>query len=246
MNHLPVWKPLRKPGEISETRLINAILDGTFPINSLLPGERDLAALLGVTRPTLREAMQRLERDGWLDIRHGKPTRVRDFWREGKLGVSITMAQQQASLPADYVVNLLSVRVLLAPDYVSSAVEKKSAAVLEALEQTRSLTEDALEFTRFDWQLHWLLTIHSGNPFYTHFINSVQPLYDLLGEKYFRFPQTRAHSRSFYDQLKLTAEKGEGMAAEALTKRVMRESRDLWLQLVSEGDRILNVEKRLA
>ena len=61
------WQPPQKPGEITEARLINAILDGTFPVNSSLPGERELAELLGVTRPTLREAMQRMERDGLVE-----------------------------------------------------------------------------------------------------------------------------------------------------------------------------------
>ncbi len=232
MNSLQ-WQPPRKPGEISETRLINAILDGTFPVNSLLPGERELAALLGITRPTLREAMQRLERDGWLQIRHGKPTRVRDYWREGKLGVSIAMARQGARLPNDYVVNLLSVRVLLAPDYARSAIEQNPQAVLAGLARPPAQDEDAESFTRFDWQLHWLLTVHSGNPFYTHFINSVQPLYELLGGKYFSFRQTRIHSHGFYSQLMSCARHADSPAAETLTRKIMEESRALWLQLVS-------------
>ena len=38
-----------------------------------LPSERDLADKIGVTRTTLREVLQRLARDGWLTIQHGKP-----------------------------------------------------------------------------------------------------------------------------------------------------------------------------
>ena len=49
--------------------------------------ERELAGQLGVTRPTLREALQRMARDGWIKIQHGRSTRVRNFWREGNLGV---------------------------------------------------------------------------------------------------------------------------------------------------------------
>ncbi|VEI44878.1 fatty acid metabolism regulator [Actinobacillus equuli] len=33
-----------------------------------------------MTRTTLREVLQRLARDGWLHIQHGKPTRVNDVW----------------------------------------------------------------------------------------------------------------------------------------------------------------------
>ncbi|MFZ3080168.1 MAG: GntR family transcriptional regulator, partial [Bellilinea sp.] len=60
------WELPQKPAEISESRLIDAILTGKFPIDTNLPAERELAVSLGVTRPTLRETLQRLARDGWL------------------------------------------------------------------------------------------------------------------------------------------------------------------------------------
>jgi len=61
------WDTPMKPAELAENRLVEAILEGTFPINSSLPAERELAEMLGVTRPTLREVLQRLSRDGWLE-----------------------------------------------------------------------------------------------------------------------------------------------------------------------------------
>ena len=111
------WKALQRPAELAENRLINAIVDGEFPINSTLPPERELAQRLGVTRPTLREALQRLARDGWIEIHHGKSTRVRDYWHEGNLAVLGTIARHQDHLPPDFVPNLLQVRELLAPAY---------------------------------------------------------------------------------------------------------------------------------
>ena len=74
------WELPLRPAERVENRLIQAIVGGEFPINSTLPPERELARRLGVTRPTLREALQRLARDGWIEIHHGKSTRVRDYW----------------------------------------------------------------------------------------------------------------------------------------------------------------------
>ena len=233
-NKIKPWQPIARPGEVSEARLIRAILDGTFPINSTLPGERDLAQLLGITRPTLREAMQRMERDGWLEIRHGKPTRVRDFWTEGNFGVSIALARNQNPLPADYAANLLAVRVLLCPTYTRQAVEQDAKAIVEYLNGADTLTEDANAIAEYDWRLHWLLTVHSGNPFFTHFINSVRGLYDLLGPRYFSFPQTRAHSRAFYSQLKSLAQESDAEAAGKLAERVMAESRALWIDLAGK------------
>jgi len=227
------WQPPLKPGEITESRLIRAILDGTFPINSNLPAERDLAALLGVTRPTLREVMQRLERDGWLEIRHGKPTRVRDFWQEGGLGVSIALAQYQAPLPDDFVVNLLTVRTLLAPTYTSLAINNSPQAIAAFLDTSSQLDDQPKSYADFDWQLHWLLTIHSGNTFFTHFVNSVRRLYEIMGIPYFSHAETRQHSRGFYDELGKLALSGDSPAAGSLAGRVMAESCELWTRLAS-------------
>lgn len=238
MNQLPDWKPLEKPGEVTESRLIRAILDGTFEINSSLPGERALADMLGVTRPTLREALQRLERDGWLEIRHGKSTRVRDFWKEGKLGVSIALAEYQQPLPENFTANLLDVRVLLAPTYTSSAVENAPDEIADYLQESRlpGQNEAAEAFAKYDWGLHWLLTVHSGNPFFTHFINSVERLYEILGRKFYQFPQTREHSRKFYKGLRICASNRQPVEAGALASGVMNESRDLWKELVAQAN----------
>ena len=44
-----------------------------------LPSERRLAEVLGVSRPAVREALQRMAQTRLLDVRHGGATTVRDF-----------------------------------------------------------------------------------------------------------------------------------------------------------------------
>jgi DNA-binding FadR family transcriptional regulator len=44
---------------------------GEFPVGSRLPAERELASQLGVSRPTVREALIALEVEGRLKIRVG-------------------------------------------------------------------------------------------------------------------------------------------------------------------------------
>jgi len=223
-----------KPGELTESRLINAFLDGTFPINSNLPGERDLASLLGVTRPTLREALQRLERDGWVEIRHGKQTRVRDFWVEGNLGVTIALAQYQDPLPPDFIANLLSVRVLLAPTYTRTAVLNAPGKIANYLSSVEDLEEKAEIFAAFDWELHWRLTLLAKNSFFTHFMNSVRRLYEIVGIPYFSYLKTRRHSRQFYLRLRKLAAEGDSEAAGELARQVMSESAALWDEMAKK------------
>ena len=234
MDKLNPWKPILKPGELTESRLINAFLDGTFPINSNLPGERDLASLLGVTRPTLREALQRLERDGWVEIRHGKQTRVRDFWVEGNLGVTIALAQYQDPLPPDFIANLLSVRVLLAPTYSKTAVLNAPGKIADYLSSVEDLEENAEIFAAFDWELHWRLTLLAKNSFFTHFMNSVRRLYEIVGIPYFSYLKTRRHSRQFYLRLRKLAAVRNSEAAGELARQVISESAALWDEMAKK------------
>lgn len=231
MNMKTSWKPVLKPGQLAESRLVKAFLDGTFPINSHLPAERDLAEQLGVTRPTLREALQRLDRDGFVDIQHGKPTRVRDFWLEGNLGVTLALAQFQDPLPANFVSDLFSVRVLLAPAYTSAAVLRSPDSILEFLATRDDLVDSAETFSAFDWELHWQLVVYAGNTFFIHFMNSVRGLYEVIGVPYFSHQKARAHSRGFYQQLHQCASERDSARAGELARRVMQESASLWKEL---------------
>jgi len=99
------WEIPEKPAEVAEQRIINAIVEGVFPINSSLPSERDLSTMIGVTRPTLREALQRLSRDGWIEIHQGKTTRVRNYWTEGNLNVLSSISKYSDYLPEVFVVS---------------------------------------------------------------------------------------------------------------------------------------------
>src|SRR5947208_15442697 len=62
-------------------QLLEALLAGRYAPGEKLPTQRALAADLGVTMSSLREALKRLEQMGLIDVRHGDAMRVRD-WRE--------------------------------------------------------------------------------------------------------------------------------------------------------------------
>jgi GntR family transcriptional regulator, negative regulator for fad regulon and positive regulator of fabA len=219
--------PLR-PAELVESRLINAIIDGDFPINSNLPPERDLAQRLGVTRPTLREALQRLARDGWIEIHHGKSTRVRDYWHEGNLAVLGTIARHQDHMPPDFVPNLLQVRELLAPAYARLAVKRSAKNLVKFLASYQDLIDAPDAFAAADWELHRYLTIESGNPIFTLILNGFKELYPQMGSAYFAPPKARARSRKFYADLFAAAQARDPDRAEMITREVMQDSIDLW------------------
>ena len=222
------WNAPLRPSEYAEAMLVSAILDGDFPPGSVLPGERTLAARLGVTRPTLREAIQRLARDGWLNVAHGKPTEVNDYWVKGGLNVLGKLVEHQTHLPPDFIPQLLEVRLQLAPAYTRAAVARLPLAVANVLAGVTALEDTAPAYGRFDWTLHQQLTILSGNPIYTLILNGFEDFYQDIALLYFTPPAARTFSADYYDELRRTALAADAEAAELLTRRVMQASLDIW------------------
>lgn len=70
-----------KPAKLSDRiveQLENMLLEGSFAPGQKLPPERDLAQMFAVSRPSLREAIQKLEAKGLLSRRQGGGTYVCD------------------------------------------------------------------------------------------------------------------------------------------------------------------------
>ena len=225
------WQHISKPAQIAERRLISAILDGTFAINSHLPGERELAEFLGVTRPTLRETLGRLERDGWVEINQGKATRVCDYWKEGNLGVLNTLSRFPEHMPDNFIENLLIARLAMAPTYTAMAVENAPVEIGSFLAGRHNLDENPGNYARFDWEVHHTLTLFSNNPVFVMILNGFKDLYLRLAPYYFKIASARQHSIHFYRDLAHAAEKGDPNQARILSDMVMRESMIFWQQV---------------
>jgi DNA-binding FadR family transcriptional regulator len=64
-------EPKRRLYEEIAGTLAQQIAEGRFKVGDRLPSERDLALTLGISRPTLREAVIALEVDGLVEVRTG-------------------------------------------------------------------------------------------------------------------------------------------------------------------------------
>ena len=222
------WSAPQRPSDYAEQSLVTAILEGTFAPGDTLPGERALAAELGVTRPTLREALQRLARDGWLTVQQGKSTIVNNFWQDGGLNVLSALVQHSDHLPPNFVANLLEVRLHLAPAYTRAAVERSGDEVAVFLHGRTTLPDIPITYASFDWQLHRQLTLTSGNPIYTLILNGFANFYEEIAQLYFATKEARQLSRQFYDDLAIVAAAHDAATAERLTRAVMEASVQLW------------------
>jgi GntR family transcriptional regulator, transcriptional repressor for pyruvate dehydrogenase complex len=75
--------PAPPPGQTAIDAVFDAlvadIVRGTYPPGSRLPAERDLARMLGASRPTLREALRRLAEWNLVAARRGSGVAVREI-----------------------------------------------------------------------------------------------------------------------------------------------------------------------
>ncbi len=225
---------MNRPSHRVETELIRAMLCGEYAPGSPLPAERELAAQFKVTRPTVREALQRLARDGWLTLKSRQPTLVNDIWRDGNLNMLSALGEGQANPPRELVDELLEVRALLAPDYARLAVLRDPIAVVTALTPCARLGDNPQAFADNDWTLHQTMACASGNRIYPLMLNSFAGLYRQMGFPYFSGSTCRDASRNYYRELlRAAANEQPGVAAE-LTREAMAESLTLWRQLQTQ------------
>ncbi|MEV6215576.1 GntR family transcriptional regulator [Nocardia sp. NPDC051833] len=83
------WTPVVKrsvSGDVFE-QIAAEVLGGELAAGSTLPSERQLAEALGVSRPAVREALQRLAAAGLVSVRQGEATTVLDYRRSAGLEV---------------------------------------------------------------------------------------------------------------------------------------------------------------
>ncbi|EWY39742.1 GntR family transcriptional regulator [Skermanella stibiiresistens SB22] len=104
------------------------IRQGEFPPGHRLPPERDLARQLGVSRPTVREAMIALEIAGLVEVRTGSGAYVRDAappFASSDIGPS----------PFD----LIAARMLVEPEVAAMAAANASDADLAGIAEVAEL-----------------------------------------------------------------------------------------------------------
>src|SRR4051812_8505529 len=123
-------------------QLLEAILGGRYEAGEKLPTQRTLAADLGVTMSSVREALKRLEQMGLVDVRHGSAMRVRDWRRHGGLDVLTHLLFRGGALDAGVLGAILEARALMLRELAGLAAERRSD---DQAERLRELAEQFAE-----------------------------------------------------------------------------------------------------
>ncbi len=227
---LPAPRSTRR-SDLVEDALIQKILDGTYPVGSTLPLERELAASLEVGRPTLREALQRLERDGWVATQKGIGNTVLDYRRTGTLNTLGPILRTGSDYAQKLLVQMLEIRSLLMPQCAHGAVSDNAPRVVGLLTDAETLPDEAEAFARFDWHVNRQLCLLSPNPLFLLILKSMDPPYEDLSRLYFSPADNRAASRAFYEGLSRASMDRDPEEAARVTAEAMRYAKSWFAQL---------------
>jgi GntR family transcriptional regulator, transcriptional repressor for pyruvate dehydrogenase complex len=136
-------------------RLRDVILAGELPPGSRLPPEQELAAQLGISRGSMREAVRALTYMGLVDVRRGDGTYVTEL-EPSQLLEGVRFAAQAARDGS--VLDVMEVRSLLEPAAASLAATRISQPQLTELrthlERMRSAAGDPARFVEHDAAFH--------------------------------------------------------------------------------------------
>lgn len=114
-------------------QLVGEVLDGELAPGAALPAERALAETLGVSRPTVREALQRLAHTGLVEVRQGGSTTVQDFRRHAGLEMLPRLLIRQGELDHTVVRSILETRRALGREVAGMAAERAGDGLAELL-----------------------------------------------------------------------------------------------------------------
>lgn len=138
------------PDEVFE-QLLAELVGGELGPGEPLPSERRLSEVLGVSRPAVREALQRLAHAGLVEVRQGDATTVRDFRRFGGLDLLPRLLVHDGELDLDVARSILEARLHVGPKIAELAAVRGGAALAEELDaavEALRAEKDAVERQR--------------------------------------------------------------------------------------------------
>jgi len=220
--------PQRLYRQIAEqVRLL--MVSGEFALGSRLPAERDLAVQLGVSRPSVREALIALEVEGMIEVRTGSGIYVQRIDPPSKSAVT----QADANTPADWgPLEVMSARLLVEAEVAALAATHAQKADVKAIKA--GLQQMKLEAARDqvpregDEAFHEAIAQACGN---SVLLDTVQrywqarngPLFERLGD-YFEHPQSWQAAIAEHQQVLLAIEAHDASAARKAMQKHLRQA----------------------
>ena len=162
-----------KPEKVKAIKLVDRVFDqlmerikgGNYPPDSRLPGEHELASILGVSRPIIRDALGRLRDKGLVYARQGAGTFV-----SAQASPATHLAYNPVKTIAD-IQRCYEFRLTIEPAAAFFAAQRRDEAAIArisvALAELREATSHQLHRTDADFLFHKAVTEAANNHYYT-------------------------------------------------------------------------------
>lgn len=198
----------------------DAILDGRLKTGEMLPAERQLKEMFGISRGTLREALRVLEQKGLIEIKLGvgggsvvKDVNA-DQIREA-LGLLIRSQKVSLNHLAEFREDVEGIVAARAASRRSKAdISNLKALLIRARNSIDGSASQRNDFIEIDKQIHLSLAQVAGNPIYLSVLHSV---HDNIHRYYDRFlsMEARRLQENYQDLCDLVEAVENGQAARA-------------------------------
>lgn len=227
MNKSEILKA-QSPAALAEEFIVKSIWNGRFPVGSDLPAERELADMIGITRTTLREVLQRLARDGWLSIQHGKATRVNNIWETAGPNIIETLIKLDRSMVPMIITNVVSLRTNMGEIYIPDAVKRRPADCAALFKGLDELQDTAHSYAAFDYSLYRGFTFIADKPVYGLILNSFKELYHKIAALVFNDAEFRSETFEFYHLLCTACSEGNAEKVREYLHQHRQRSTEVW------------------
>jgi GntR family transcriptional repressor for pyruvate dehydrogenase complex len=114
-------------------QLLDEVVDGELSAGDQLPSERRLAEMLGVSRPAVREALQRMSQTRLVQVRHGGATTVREFRRYAGLDLLPRLLVRDGEIDPAVGRGVLEARLAIGPTVAAMAATRRRTTDLAAV-----------------------------------------------------------------------------------------------------------------
>ncbi|WP_084536353.1 FadR/GntR family transcriptional regulator [Azospirillum halopraeferens] len=167
--------PTRRVSDWVAERILDRIGHGDLEPGQRLPGERQLAEQLNVSRVSVRAALQKLKTQGFLTAVQGGGTRV--VSSAGAMDAALT---EMVRVKLENLYDLVEIRMALETWAARRAAERASADQLDAIGRIVSLMDrPGRNRTDDDFDFHLAIGRAAGSPVYLHILSTIR---EILGQ----------------------------------------------------------------
>lgn len=221
--------------QIQARLLLDHIEDSGLRAGERLKSERELAKILGISRPSLREAIQVLQVQGRLQVKHGIGIFVLADEEGEKLRDSLKAAQHKIE-------ELFQMREILEAPAVEWAAERRTVAQLQDMKTAAhdlklAILEEPIDFDkvrRLDMQFHLTIVKSAHNHFLNQILGTLQEIMFRSMDNTLKLPGRIDASEHEHGLILDAIERRDAISARLMCIEHIHNARDAWFMYLKK------------